>query len=153
MMKSITVDANRLDAYAIVQLPANTVEGTFAANPILMDTLLHAAGSTTTPVTTRCFKPEVQYCNIGFLSDTLAVADAYAFELGTPEVTIVAHMKRMPFRKLRMSGFQAILAFAAGTTTRRLRRLCKLQRVCTIPSPTRCFEGNEGGIQGTIACM
>ncbi|KIP05128.1 hypothetical protein PHLGIDRAFT_36582 [Phlebiopsis gigantea 11061_1 CR5-6] len=54
------------------------------------------------------------YCNVGFLSDSIAIGDAYAFELGTSPVNVVAVMKRMRFKKLRLGGFKAVLAAAAS---------------------------------------
>lgn len=133
-IKSITIDPNGVDAYAVVQLPVDTVSGAFVVHPVFTDTLLHAAGFVINCnagvneafICSQLDKVKVLpdlidtrreygvYCNIGFLSETMAIADAYAFELGRPEVIIVAHLKRMRFRKLRLSGFKSILASAAS---------------------------------------
>lgn len=133
-IKSISLDSNGVDAFAVMQLPTDTVSGGFMVNPVFTDALLHAAGFVLNcsvgkneaficsqvdkiKILPELIKTEAQYgvyCNIGFLSETLAIADAYAFELGRPEVTIVAHIKRMRFRKLRLSTFKSVLSLAAS---------------------------------------
>ncbi|EKM53832.1 uncharacterized protein PHACADRAFT_198250 [Phanerochaete carnosa HHB-10118-sp] len=130
-MKSITLDPNGVDAYAAVQLPRDTKPGTFVAHPVFMDTLLHAvgfvvncnAGANEAFICSRVDKvkaiPELVktdgrygvYCNIGFLSESVASGDAYALDLDSEE--IVATMKRMEFKKLRLGGFEAVLASAS----------------------------------------
>ncbi|KAI0919364.1 Type I Iterative Polyketide synthase (PKS) [Taiwanofungus camphoratus] len=132
-MKSITVDANGVDAFAVIQLPSESASGRFVVHPIFMDTLLHAAGFVINcnagdneaficsqvdrvkglPALIKTSATYGVYCNIGFMSDTLAVADAYAIELDGADGTVVAHMKRMRFRKLRKNGFSTLLSMAA----------------------------------------
>lgn len=135
-MKSITIDSNGIDAYAVIKLPADAPNGRFVVHPIFMDTLLHVAGFVINcnagdneaficsqvdrvkaiPASINSSATYGVYCNIGFLSDTLAIADAYAIELGNSDGTVVAHMKRMRFRKLRKNGFTSLLSLAAGAT-------------------------------------
>nr|BAO20284.1 polyketide synthase 1 [Grifola frondosa] len=133
-MKSITIQANGIDAYAVVQLPAAAPKGAYVIHPIFMDTLLHVAGFVIncnaganeaficSQVDKVIAVPELAdmsatygvYTTIGFMSDTLAVADAYAVRMDGAQGTVVAHMKRMRFRKLRLNGFKSLLSMAAG---------------------------------------
>ena len=133
-MKSISLDPNGVDACAIVQLPEKSISGTFVAHPVFMDTLLHAVGFVINcsadqneaficsqvdkvKVIPDLIKADAKYgvcCNIGFLSDSVAIGEAYAFELGTSPINVVAVMKRMRFKKLRLHGFKALLASAAS---------------------------------------
>ncbi|OBZ65138.1 Conidial yellow pigment biosynthesis polyketide synthase [Grifola frondosa] len=133
-MKSITIQANGIDAYAVVQLPAAAPKGAYVIHPIFMDTLLHVAGFVIncnaganeaficSQVDKVIAVPELAdmsatygvYTTIGFMSDSLAVADAYAVRMDGAQGTVVAHMKRMRFRKLRLNGFKSLLSMAAG---------------------------------------
>ncbi|KAI0685572.1 beta-ketoacyl synthase [Cytidiella melzeri] len=136
-IQKIDIDPNGVDAFAVMRLPRDTFAGSFTVHPVFTDTLLHAAGFVINcnvkqneaficsqvdkvKILPSLLKPEAQYgvyCNIGFMSDTLAIADAYAFELGKADVVIVAHVKRMRFRKLRLSGFTALLLAAASPSS------------------------------------
>ncbi|TCD66000.1 Type I Iterative Polyketide synthase (PKS) [Steccherinum ochraceum] len=134
-MKTITVDSDGSDAYAVVKLPAEAVPGDYVVNPIFTDTLLHAAGflinlNASNNEAFICAQvdkinivPDLVkddatygvYCSIGMLSETMAVADAYAINL--EQGTVVAHMKRMHFRRLRTAGFKSLLSTAVSHST------------------------------------
>ncbi len=148
-IKTITIDSNGIDSFAIMQLPRDTISGVFTVHPVFTDTLLHAAGFVINcnakqneaficsqvdkvRILSSQINPDAQYgvyCNIGFMSDTLAVADAYAFELGKPNVTLVAHIKRMRFRKLRLTGFAALLSASVSPSTSQSSPLPLRERV------------------------
>lgn len=133
IIQSIWIDPNGVDAYAHVKLDSNAPSGCFVTHPIFVDSLLHVAGflvnCNAAPhevficnqidavhiVPARIDESAVYgvYCNIGFLSETLAVADTFAVSL---DGTVVAHMKRLRFRKLKMSVFESVLS----ATTRSL---------------------------------
>ncbi|KAI0343639.1 ketoacyl-synt-domain-containing protein [Trametopsis cervina] len=133
-IQTISIDSNGVDSFAVMQLPEDTISGAFTVHPVFTDTLLHTAGFVINcnagqneaficsqvdkiKVLPALIKPNKQYgvyCNVGFVSDSLAVADAYAFELGQQSVTVVAHMKRMHFRRLRLSSFRAVLSSASS---------------------------------------
>ncbi|THH28714.1 hypothetical protein EUX98_g5474 [Antrodiella citrinella] len=134
-MKTITIDSDGNDAYAVVQLPTDAISGDYVVNPIFMDTLLHAAGFLINlnaanneaficaqvdkiNVVPELIKNDATYgvyCSIGMLSDTMAVADAYAVDLA--QGTVVAHMKRLHFRRLRTAGFKSLLSSAVSRST------------------------------------
>jgi iterative type I PKS product template protein len=162
-MKSITLDSNGVDAYAAIKLPRGGVTGNFVVHPIFMDTVLHAvgflvncnAGSKEAFICSHVGKvqaiPELikadaeygVYCNIGFMSGSMAVGDAYAYDLNTS--TIVAVAKRIEFKKLLMSGFATVLASAVNapshyssktdaTSQRHVVQQPKLSVSCSSPS-------------------
>ena len=113
----------------------DAIAGDYVINPIFMDTLLHAAGflinlnagSNEAFICAQVDKinviPELVkddatygvYCSIGMLSETMAVADAYAVDLS--QGSVVAHMKRLHFRRLRTTGFKSLLASAVSRST------------------------------------
>ncbi|KAH9952215.1 putative polyketide synthase [Amylocystis lapponica] len=132
-IQSVSVDATGVDAYAVVQLNSDAPSGCFVAHPIFVDTLIHIAGFVVncnvgqnevficTQIDQVKILPETidvsavhgVYCNIGFLSETLVVADTYAIGLHDTEGVVVAHIKRMRFRKLKMDTFKDLLSTAA----------------------------------------
>ncbi|GBE80926.1 Orsellinic acid synthase [Sparassis crispa] len=165
-MKSVTIDPNGVDAFAVVKLPPEASSGQFVVHPIFMDTLLHVAGFVIncnagqneaficSQVDKAKAIPELinpsttygVYCNIGFLSETLAVADAYAIELDGTAGNVVAHMKRMRFRKLRMPGFKSLLARVARGSSQTHAAPAISQPGNRVPAATQGWEDKLIGL-------
>ncbi|KDQ13893.1 hypothetical protein BOTBODRAFT_363123 [Botryobasidium botryosum FD-172 SS1] len=130
-MKSITIDASGAEGYSVVSMPAGYDRGTFAVHPIFMDTLLHVAGfviNRTARANEAYICNEVEavkmlpelinyagehgvFCSSTFLPDGVVLSDAYAVDLANGKV--VAYLKRMKFRRLRMNGLKNLLSSAA----------------------------------------
>ncbi|KAL4246221.1 hypothetical protein ABKN59_009371 [Abortiporus biennis] len=128
-VKSLTVSSDRICAYAEIKIPSQSFSGTFVTHPSFLDTLLHVAGFvinlnaapgdaficsevdkvTVTPSHDLSSSTSYGvYCTVSLLTDKLAVADTYAVDLST-NVTI-GQMKRIRFRKVKMSTFKSILS-------------------------------------------
>ncbi|GJF00139.1 polyketide synthase [Phanerochaete sordida] len=129
-MRSVTLAPDGADACAAVALPAESVPGTFVADPVFVDTLLHAAGFVANcsaeaneayicasvgkvrvlPALITPARSYSVYCALGALGEGALCAEAWALDAASGEV--VAVLKRVVFRKLRLSGFAAVLASA-----------------------------------------
>ncbi|KAL0945469.1 hypothetical protein HGRIS_000958 [Hohenbuehelia grisea] len=133
-MRSLTVDASGMEGYADVKLPANYHRGKYVAHPVFMDTLLHVAGFVanmqggvndayicsevgTVKVLTDLVDNDASYgvyCNNAWLADEgVMMTEAYAVKIGEPK-KIVAHLKGMAFRRVRLNSLKKGLAMAAG---------------------------------------
>ncbi|KAH8088988.1 ketoacyl-synt-domain-containing protein [Cristinia sonorae] len=169
-MKTITVDSDGNDAYAVVKLPPQATSGDHVVNPIFMDTLLHAAGflinlNAGTNEAFICAQvdkinviPDLVkndatygvYCSIGMLSETMAVADAYAVDLD--QGTVVAHMKRLHFRRLRTAGFKSLLSSAVSRSTV-LPSASGVATPASVESGITLLEDSPSNISDTSALM
>ncbi|KAH9928293.1 uncharacterized protein B0H18DRAFT_1084485 [Fomitopsis serialis] len=139
-IKVITLRCDGVDAYALAQSPASD-SGQYVVHPVFMDTLLHAAGFLlnlesdddgyifvcshvqTVTVLPDCVRPSAMfgvYCQVGYLSQTMAIADAYAIDLERGTGQVFAHMGKIQFRRLSRSGFKAILSMSTHDTSKRL---------------------------------
>ncbi|KAJ6585673.1 polyketide synthase [Mycena capillaripes] len=133
-MQSLTVDASGMEGCATIQLPSDYDRGKFVVHPVWMDTLLHVAGFVanmqgsiehahicTQVGTVKVFpalvnndKPYIVYCSNAWLPDEgIILAEAYAVQVIEPR-RIIAHMKGMHFRRLRLSSLKKSLEHAAG---------------------------------------
>ncbi|KAJ3575743.1 hypothetical protein NP233_g904 [Leucocoprinus birnbaumii] len=133
-MQSITVDPTGMEGYAPVRLPATYDRSKFVVHPVFTDTLLHVAGFVANmhggandayicsevgsvkliPEQIDNDAPYAVYCSNGWLPDQgVMLAEAYAVKLTEPPV-MVAHLKGMHFRKVRLNSLKKGLAHAAG---------------------------------------
>ncbi|KAG6855991.1 Type I Iterative PKS [Tephrocybe sp. NHM501043] len=133
-IKSITVDASSMEGCADVCLPDGYDRGRFSVHPVFTDTLLHVAGFVAnlqgglndaficSEVDAVKIVPELidndasytVYCTNAWVpEDDMVLADAYAVLSGQPK-RIVAHIKGMQFRRVRLDRFKKGLAFASG---------------------------------------
>ncbi|KAG6907234.1 Type I Iterative PKS [Tephrocybe rancida] len=136
-MKSITVDASNMEGCADVRLPDGYDRGKFVVHPVFTDTLLHVAGFVAnlqggpndaficSEVDAVKIIPELidndatytVYCSNAWVpEDEMVLADAYAVLSGQPK-KIVAQIKGMQFRRVRLDRFKKGLSFASGRQT------------------------------------
>ncbi|KAL0948282.1 hypothetical protein HGRIS_010876 [Hohenbuehelia grisea] len=135
-MRSLIVTPSVMEGHADVKLPKDYDRGKYVAHPVFMDTLLHVAGFVAnmhgevddayicSQVGTVSVVPTLLdydatyavYCNNAWLEDEgVMLAEAYAVQVGEPR-RIVAHLKGMQFRRVRLSSLKKALARAAGKT-------------------------------------
>ncbi|TFY63793.1 hypothetical protein EVJ58_g3045 [Rhodofomes roseus] len=139
-IKVITIRCDGADAYALAQSPTADT-GQYIVHPVFMDTLLHTAGFLlnhesdadghifvcshvqTVVVLPDFLRPSAMfgvYCQIGYLSQTMAIADAYAIDLEGGSGQVFAHMGKIQFRRLSVTGFKAILSMSVDESFHRL---------------------------------
>ena len=135
-MQSLTVDPSGMEGVASVKLPVDHDKGSYIAHPVFMDTLLHVAGFVAnmqggindayicSEVGTVKVIPELidnnasytVYINNSWVeSEGVTIAEAYAVLDSNPR-RIIAHLKGMHFRLLRLNSLKKGLAHAAGKT-------------------------------------
>ncbi|GLB38792.1 putative polyketide synthase [Lyophyllum shimeji] len=133
-VKSITVDASSMEGCADVSLPADYDRGKFVVHPVFMDTLLHVAGFVANlqggpndaficsevgavkaiPHLISNDASYTVYCSNAWVpEDGMVLADAYAVLSAEPR-RIVAHIKGMQFRRVRLDRLKKGLSHAAG---------------------------------------
>lgn len=133
-MRSLTVEATGMEGCADVRLPSDHDRGKFVVHPVFTDTLLHVAGFVAnlqgqindayicSEVGAVTIIPELidnnssytVYCNNSWLpEDSVMLAEAYAVENEEPR-RIVAHLKGMHFRRVRLDRFKKGLIHATG---------------------------------------
>lgn len=133
-MKSLVVGGDGMDGYALISLPKDRHRGNFVVHPIFMDTMLHVAGFVANMQggpndAYICSKVEsvkavpglinadavygVFISNAWMESEGVMVADSTAVEIVEPR-RIVAQLKGMHFRKLRLDRLTRALAMAGG---------------------------------------
>ena len=133
-IRCLTVDSSGMEGCADVRLPPNYDRSKFVVHPVFTDTLLHVAGFVAnlkgqiddayicSEVGTVNIIPQLinndssytVYCNSAFLpEDNVMVAEAYAVE-NADHGRIVAHMKGMHFRRVRLDRLRKGLGHAAG---------------------------------------
>lgn len=133
-MQSLTVDPSGMEGVANVKLPVDHDKGPYVAHPVFTDTLLHVAGFVAnmqggindayicSEVGTFKAIPEfidnnasyTVYINNSWVeSEAVTIAEAYAILDSNPR-RIVAHLKGMHFRRVRLNSLKKGLAHAAG---------------------------------------
>lgn len=131
-IKVITIRCDGADAYALAQAPV-AGSGEELIHPVFTDTLLHAAGLMLNlesdddgymfvccQVQTVTMLPDHLhasamfgvYVQIGYLSQSMAIADAYAIDLEGDHGRVFAHIGKIRFRRLSTTGFKAILSLS-----------------------------------------
>ncbi|KAF9263364.1 ketoacyl-synt-domain-containing protein [Marasmius fiardii PR-910] len=138
-MRSLAVHPSGMEGHATIKIPVSEISGRYVVHPVFMDTLLHVAGfvanmqaSATeayicSQVDSVKVVPELVdkdatyeiFCRNAWLPEEgLILADAYAVTTNSPP-QIVAHLKRMHFRKVRLASLKRALGHAQGVDTRR----------------------------------
>jgi iterative type I PKS product template protein len=128
-IKSITIHPNGHEAYAYVKVPHRLTPGNFVYHPVWMDTMLHVAGFVanmqgnpgdayicsqvdSVKVIENVMdldKPFGVYVRNAWVPEEgVVIAEAYAFTLDSIQ-TILAHFKRMYFRKVRLASLKRVL--------------------------------------------
>ena len=135
-IKSITIHPNGHEAYAFVKVPHRLTPGNFVYHPVWMDTMLHVAGFVanmqgnpgdayicsqvdSVKVIENVMdldKPFGVYVRNAWVPEEgVVIAEAYAFTLDSIQ-TILAHFKRMHFRKVRLASLKRALGGPAART-------------------------------------
>lgn len=128
IIRSMTVNDGQGEAFASVQLPRESTSEGFVAQPIFVDSLLHAAGFVINSHVANgdayiCSQVDSSkvladldysgafeiYCTTSNVADGVVLADAWAVQCGGSN-KVVAHVKRMRFTRLRTSGLQKLLS-------------------------------------------
>ncbi len=133
-MQSLTIDASHMEGCAQVRLPRDHDKGPYVVHPVFMDTVLHVAGFVAnmqgerndafvcTQVGSVKIIPEfvdtnaeyvVSCSNVWVENEGAILAEAWAYQKGEPS-RVVACMKGIQFRRLRLNAFSRLLARAAG---------------------------------------
>ncbi|KAJ6526457.1 polyketide synthase [Mycena capillaripes] len=161
-MQSLTIDASGMEGCATIQLPSDYDRGKYVVHPVWMDTLLHVAGFVANmqggindayictqvnavkvfPALINNDKPYLVYCNNAWLPDEgIMLAEAYAVQVEEPR-RIIAHLKGMHFRRVRLDSLKKSLAHAASKPVRQVPQLAKSVRIAQskseshlLPSP------------------
>lgn len=176
-MQSLTVDPSGMEGVASVKLPADHDKGTYVAHPVFMDTLLHVAGFVAnmqggvndayicSEVGTVKAIPELidnnasytVYINNSWVeSEGVTIAEAYAVLDSNPR-RIVAHLKGMHFRRVRLNSLKKGLAHAAGKAPQSAKPRAapvaapKVSSAPTAPAPKAASIDVSGQIVGIVA--
>ncbi|KAL7270282.1 Type I Iterative PKS [Rhizina undulata] len=134
-VRSITIDPSGNEGFAVVKMPDNYKEDKFVAHPVFMDTLLHVAGFIANSSvgseeacicngtdSVKMLTDEINYddvfgiycSNVYMAKQSMFIADAYAVDSSGK---VVAMFKGMHFKKLKLSGFKALMAMTTGKKT------------------------------------
>lgn len=137
-LQHLTINASGLEGYGTFRLTsfASKLDGRFVSSPVLVDTLLHAAGFiannyATPDIACICVSveqamiphdsPELYgqdlkvYCSLFDIEHSF-IADAYALD---DRGKIIAYIEGMCFKKMKLNSFKAHLSRAAGRTASR----------------------------------
>lgn len=132
-LQQLTVSSSGLEGHGIFKLspPVSDASGRFVSSPVLVDTLLHAAGfiaNTYVASDIACicvsldqalvpsdseelYGQDLQvYCTLGDIEHSV-VADAYAI---SGEGKVVAYVEGMSFKKIKLKSFRAHLSRTAS---------------------------------------
>lgn len=133
-IKSMFVGADGMEGYAEFAVRASPRENTFSVHPIFIDTLLHVAGFVANlkgdgndayicsevgtlkvlPEQIQHNTPYAVYCsNVWLPEENIIIADAYAISTSQPK-KVVAYMKGVHFRRLRLKSFVKRLHMGSG---------------------------------------
>ena len=164
-MESITVDAASMEAYAPVKLPPSHSHGRFVVHPVFIDTMLHIAGFVANMhggandayicrevESVKVIPEQIDnnasygiYCSNGWLPDQgVMLAEVYAIKRSEPPV-LVAHLKGVHFKKVRLNNLKKGLVLAAKS---RAERRCapSLPR----PMPTHSVQKSSAPIGSSV---
>ncbi|KAA1469652.1 polyketide synthase [Dentipellis sp. KUC8613] len=158
-MKTLTVSFNGMEAYAIVQLPRDHDRSKFVVHPVFMDTMLHVAGFVANmqggvndaficskvdnvKAIPSLIDNDAEYgvfiSNAWVAEEGVMLADAYAVQIQAPG-KIVAHLKGMHFRKVRLNSLKRGLAMAAGGETAPKRAEPPVRKAAPVVSQKAAF--------------
>ncbi|KII86717.1 hypothetical protein PLICRDRAFT_177466 [Plicaturopsis crispa FD-325 SS-3] len=136
-MQSVTVDPSGMEGYATVKLPSGYDDAAFHVHPVFIDSLLQVAGFVANTQGGQndafiCYaigsvkvlaelidndRPYTVYCcNSWIPEEGLMLADAYAVQIERPS-QIVAHLKGIRFRRLRLDSLKRGLERASGNSS------------------------------------
>lgn len=136
-MQSITIDSNGMEGHALVQFPDEHHRGNFIIHPAFTDTLLHVAGFVAnlqgdandaficTSVGSSRILPSLvnnksQYavfCRMVWLpEEKIMLAESFAVQRSKPHL-IVARMKDIQFRRVRLDSLQRSLSHASKSVS------------------------------------
>ncbi|KAG7451653.1 ketoacyl-synt-domain-containing protein, partial [Guyanagaster necrorhizus] len=135
-MKHVTISKNGMEGYAVVKLPKDHDKSKFVVHPVFMDTMLHVAGFLanmqggdndayicsrvkSVKAVPSLINNDTTYgvfvVNAWVESEGIMLSDAIAVDL-SGHGQIVAQLKGMCFKKLRLNTLQRSLAMHAGHT-------------------------------------
>ncbi|KAF7977208.1 hypothetical protein HWV62_4469 [Athelia sp. TMB] len=162
-MQTLTVDSAGMEAVATIRLPQRDKQSNerFYLNPIFSDAMLHVAGFVanmqgalndvficTAVGTVHIFQDlidesasySVYCCNSWIEDEGVMLADTYALQRGGLK-KIVAHIKGLEFRRVRLDTFKRGLSVAAGVKHPRIRSTSFLSNTTIVnsspPSPLK----------------
>lgn len=151
-IQTLTVDGSGMEGCARIRLPRNHDRGKFFVHPVFTDTLLHVAGFVanlqgivsdayicievgSVKVLADLIDYDAPYdvyiSNVWVAETGVMLAEAFAMEVGGLK-RVVAHMKDMKFRRLRLSSVRKMLENAC-TSNIKPKRLDKVH-LTNIPS-------------------
>ncbi|KAH7909034.1 putative polyketide synthase [Hygrophoropsis aurantiaca] len=169
-IQSLALSSNGMDGVALVQLPSSYDQGPFAAHPVFVDTLLHVAGfianmqgdgndayicsevGEVKVISTLLDyqKPYTVHCTSSWMSfENLMVADAFAIQESTTR-QIVAHLKGIQFRRVRLISLTRGLSLAADPMVIKTRRRTDSNAIISPVSPRSViFARSRSNTQST----
>ncbi|KAK0498692.1 hypothetical protein EDD18DRAFT_1153287 [Armillaria luteobubalina] len=136
-MKNVTISKNGMEGYAVVKLPKDHDKSKFVVHPVFMDTMLHVAGFLanmqggdndayicskvkSVKAVPSLINNDATYgvfvVNAWVESEGIMLSDAIAVD-NSGHGQIVAQLKGMCFKKLRLNTLQRSLAMHAGHTS------------------------------------
>ncbi|KAG0708446.1 putative polyketide synthase [Suillus ampliporus] len=162
-IQSLTVSADGMDAVAQVKLPPDSLESSFAAHPIFTDTLLHTAGflanlqgdigdayicsdTESFKMLSEFIDQEQSYtvhCRGSWMSfDNTVLTDVYAVQDKEPR-RVVALMKGVQFKRVRLSSLARGLSSAADPSPAKTRRRTDSNAIISPASPESIIFGRS----------
>ncbi|PBK66294.1 ketoacyl-synt-domain-containing protein [Armillaria solidipes] len=135
-MKNVTISKNGMEGYAVVKLPKDHDKSKFVVHPVFMDTMLHVAGFLanmqggdndayicskvkSVKAVPSLINNDATYgvfvVNAWVESEGMMLSDAIAVDI-SGHGQIVAQLKGMCFKKLRLNTLQRSLTMHAGHT-------------------------------------
>jgi len=166
-ISSLTVGADGMEGAALVKLPVDHMKGNFVIHPVFMDTLLHTPGFVSNlqggvgdaficgevgsikvlPHSIDCNASYEVYCSIALLEDgALRLSEAFAIRQGESR-EIVAHMKDIHFRRVRLDSLTKRLGLAAGRTVSGVEAPPKsIAQKATVPPPAALLAQSDDDV-------
>lgn len=162
-IQSLTASADGMDGVARVKLPSDDVGFSFAAHPIFVDTLLHVAGFLANmqgDISDAYICSEIEsskmlsefidqeqfytvHCHGSWLSfDNIVITDAYAVQDREP-CRVVAHLKGIQFKRVRLSSLARGLSSAADSFPSKTRKRTDSNAIISPVSPESIIFGRS----------
>ncbi|KAG1732441.1 putative polyketide synthase [Suillus paluster] len=162
-IQSLTVSADGMDCVAQIKLPSDDLGSSFAAHPIFTDTLLHTAGFLANmqgdisdayicsdvesfKMLSEFIDQEQSYtihCRGTWMSfDNIVLTDAYAVQEQEPH-RVVALMKGIQFKRVRLSSLARGLSSAADPSLAKTRRRTDSNAIISPTSPESIIFGRS----------